>query len=241
MLTSVGGAASANTTNDLIFNTKGSAGSANFTQELAEALQGYLGNLGNGSQIEIDVQGGNNQFTLTVKNPSTASPQPAPPPAASSSVVAESQTSSAPVASASTIDKSQMTPDDAYWAEQPAAVQALRYMSNDQRPAAAQQLASEGYTIDVPIMVEGMDPLSTMMQRQADGYTWVPAALQPSLSEGPGIDFPGATPYDPDHPPAGSIKVTTDFAMGTNMQDAWVSPQQITSTFSTPNSGSTTT
>jgi hypothetical protein len=124
-------------------------------------------------------------------------------------------------------DVSNMTPDQAYWASQPAAVQALQTMSPDQRYYAAQQLATEGYTIDVPIMVDGLDPLATMMQRQADGYTWVPSALQANIPVGPGIMWPGPA-YDPNNPPAGSIMVTTAFAAGTNMQDPWISKADIT-------------
>ena len=120
-----------------------------------------------------------------------------------------------------------MTPDQAYWASQPAAVQALQSMPAEQRYYAAQELALQGYTIDVPIMVDGMDPLATMMQRQADGYTWVPSALQPNIPVGPGISWPG-TVYDPNNPPPGSVMVTTAFAAGTNMQDPWITPQEIT-------------
>jgi hypothetical protein len=58
-----------------------------------------------------------------------------------------------------------------------------------------------------------------MVQRQIDGYTWVPAGNQPSIPLGPGLTFPGLTAYDPDNPPPGSIKVTTDFAIGTNGQN----------------------
>lgn len=120
-----------------------------------------------------------------------------------------------------------MTPDEAYWAEQPAAVQALQDMPDDQRYAAAQQLASEGYTIDVPIMVYGMDPLATMVVRQEDGLTWAPSALQANIPVAPGDSFPGLPSYDPNNPPAGSIQVTTDFAIGTNGVDPWITPAEL--------------
>ena len=120
-----------------------------------------------------------------------------------------------------------MTPDDAYWAEQPAAVQALRTMPDDQRYAAAQDLANQGYTIDVPIMVFGWDPTATMVVRQSDGLTWVPSAMQPNIPVAPGDSFPGLPSYDPNNPPAGSIKVTTDFAMGTNGQNSWIPADQL--------------
>ena len=109
------------------------------------------------------------------------------------------------------------TPTDAYWASQPAAVQALRYAPDDQKGAMAQQLASEGYAIDVPIMVWGWDPLATMIQRQEEGYTWVPSALQQSVQVAPGVSMPGETSYNPNQRPAGSIEVSTAFANGTNI------------------------
>ena len=89
----------------------------------------------------------------------------------------------------SATDLSSMTPDQAYWASQPPAVQALQNMPDDQRYAAAQQLANEGYTIDVPIMVWGWDPLATMVMRQDDGLTWVPSAMQADIPVAPGDSF----------------------------------------------------
>jgi len=125
-----------------------------------------------------------------------------------------------------------MTPDQAYWAEQPPAVQALQNMDPADRMAAAQQLAQQGYTIDVPIMAWGWDPLTTMVERQNYGYTWVPSALQSPVPLPPGLSFPGLPNYDPNNPPAGSIKVTTDFAAGTNMQDVFVDPATIEASMS---------
>jgi hypothetical protein len=116
-----------------------------------------------------------------------------------------------------------MTPADAYWAQQPPAVQQLRYMPDDERGGYAEMLAAEGYTIDVPIMVDNMDPLACMIMREQDGYTWVPSALQKPVECGPGIVAPGYVAYDPNNPPPGSIMVSTAFALGTNMQDAVVS------------------
>jgi hypothetical protein len=110
-----------------------------------------------------------------------------------------------------------MTPSQAYWAEQPPAVQALQFMQMDERGGAAEELAAQGYTIDVPIMVDGGDPLAVMIQRLEDGYTWVPSALQQNIPAGPGMDDTGATPYNPNSPPAGSIIVSTQFAVGTDL------------------------
>ena len=109
-----------------------------------------------------------------------------------------------------------MTSHDAYWALQPEAVQQLRNVDDlGQREALAVKLKAEGYTLDYPIMVWGWDPLSAMRARQAMGLTWVPSFAQPPLLSIPGVNHPGIPPYDPSHPPAGSILVSTDFARGT--------------------------
>jgi hypothetical protein len=99
--------------------------------------------------------------------------------------------------------------DNAYWVQQPAAVQPLRTMQNqEQREALATQLASEGYSIDVPIMVWGWDPATVTSMRQSEGYTWVPSALQNPVENAPGLPSLGTlSAYDPNNPPAGSIAV----------------------------------
>jgi hypothetical protein len=98
--------------------------------------------------------------------------------------------------------------DDKYWAKQPAAVQTLRSTEDfDQRTQMAMQLAQQGYTIDVPIMVWGWDPSQVTSSRQSYGYTWVPSALQNPIESAPGINMQGMQAYDPNNPPAGSIAV----------------------------------
>jgi hypothetical protein len=100
-----------------------------------------------------------------------------------------------------------LTFDQAYWANQPAAVQQLQDIQNpQQRTAVAEQLAGQGYSIDVPIMVWGWDPTTTMAARQSMGYTWVPSAEQQPVEAAPGVTFAGAA-YNPAQPPAGSIAV----------------------------------
>lgn len=254
MVQATSGIQSSNSANDLIFNGTPSVGAADFAQQLMTAIEGLLQKSGNGSQLEIDItpsQGQNSassQLTVTVKGVSTpTSTAPAATPSttqatpvtlmssvtptstskAASSTTPAATSTPALTSAVDSSDVSKMTPDQAYWASQPAAVQALQTLSPDQRYYAAQQLATEGYTIDVPIMVDGLDPLATMMQRQADGYTWVPSALQANIPVGPGIMWPGPA-YDPNNPPAGSIMVTTAFAAGTNMQDPWISKADIT-------------
>ena len=98
--------------------------------------------------------------------------------------------------------------DDAYWAKQPAEVQALRNMDDPaDRTAAATKLATQGYCIDVPIMVWGWDPAKVTSLRQSFGYTWVPSAMQDPVGIAPGLGgIPGLS-YDPNHAPAGSIAV----------------------------------
>jgi len=120
----------------------------------------------------------------------------------------QSSTKSSPESTSAPLD-AQQTFDNAYWAQQPAAVQPLRTMQNqEQRTALATQLANEGYSVDVPIMVWGWDPSITTAMRQAEGYTWVPSALQTSVPDAPGLPAQGTlAAYTPNTPPAGSIAV----------------------------------
>ena len=123
-------------------------------------------------------------------------------------VPVQTSTKSSTVPSATPLTAQQIF-DNNYWAQQPAAVQPLRTMQNqDQREAMATQLASEGYSIDVPIMVWGWDPSVVTSMRQSEGYTWVPSALQNPVSLAPGLAAMGTSAaYDPTKPPAGSIAV----------------------------------
>lgn len=103
--------------------------------------------------------------------------------------------------------------DAAYWAHQAPAVQALRSITDDaQREATAMQLAEQGYTIDMDIMVYGWSPYLVMREREADGYPWVPSALMPAVQLAPGLTQAGKTPYDPLNPPHGAIIVSTNIA-----------------------------
>jgi hypothetical protein len=98
--------------------------------------------------------------------------------------------------------------DSTYWASQPAAVQKLQQIQDPtQRTEVAEQLAQQGYSIDVPIMVWGWDPAVTTAARESMGYTWVPSALQQPVESAPGLISSGQTPYNPAQPPAGSITV----------------------------------
>jgi hypothetical protein len=98
--------------------------------------------------------------------------------------------------------------DNAYWAAQPPAVQQLRGIDNlAERQQLGEQLANEGYSIDVPIMVWGWDAGKVTAARESYGYTWVPSALQAQVTAAPGVTGAGITPYDATNPPSGSIQV----------------------------------
>jgi hypothetical protein len=199
-----------------------------FAQQLAAALENYLGSNANASSLQVNIQAtgsqtsGGSQFLVTITNPNaaatasstgtTAPTTPATPPAPADA----STTDTTPPATPPT------TEEDAYWAMQPPAVQALRNISDETaRGALAKQLADQGYTIDVPIMVWKWDPLTTMTIRQNSGYTWVPSGDQAALPSCPNCDVPGLTPYDPNHPPPGSIIVSTAFAKGLESTAPW--------------------
>ena len=121
----------------------------------------------------------------------------------------------------STVPQPVSTPDeteaDAYWAQQPAAVQVLRGMPDDDaKEKLALQLANQGYSIDTQIMVWNWDPQMTMQVRENQGYAWVPSFGQSNIPIGPGLSMPGMpNSYSPNSPPAGSIQVSTAFAVGT--------------------------
>lgn len=97
--------------------------------------------------------------------------------------------------------------DETYWASQPAAVQQLQNIqSPTERAQLASQLAQQGYSIDVPIMVWGWDPATTTAARESMGYTWVPSAEQQPVEVAPGLTYAGNS-YNPSQPPTGSITV----------------------------------
>jgi len=129
------------------------------------------------------------------------------------------------------MDSIQTEFDKAYWASQPPELQALPAISDyDQRIARAATLAAGGFTVDVPIMVYGWDPYLVMKTRQDSGFTWVPSALQPNISVAPGVTQPNAVSYNPNNPPPGSIKVSTNIADYPPFQPpaATATPQQQT-------------
>jgi hypothetical protein len=224
--------------------TTPSGSRASFTDQLAAALEGYLAQSGNGSNLEIDIQAtqgqnsGVRQFIVTVKNPdsepaktsatsvtaspaASAAPASAPVTANASANTPQSAPSNTVVNKAGQSITLQMAEIDAYWAAQPPAVQQLRNVADfGARNVLAQQLSDQGYSIDRAVMVWGWDPLKTMQTRQMYGYSWVPSYNQASVSAAPNFALPGETPYDASNPPPGSIAVNADFANGLSSGDS---------------------
>ena len=162
--------------------------SGSFQSQLSAALTATLAKFG------IDPS----KFSLSIAPVVTSGAQPSVTPPPPSSSGAGTQASQDRVLSF----------DDAYWASQPPAVQALRNVGDQsQRAEMAAQLAASGYKIDTPIMVWGWDPSKVTGLRQDLGYTWVPSAFQNPIAEAPGVNDNGSQPYDPTNPPKGSITV----------------------------------
>jgi hypothetical protein len=206
--------------------TTPSGSMASFTDQLAAALEGYLAQSGNNSNLEIDIQktpsqnSGVSQFIVTVKNPDSATSDAASASPASASVASAADPADTTGTNAQPATDPQMAEIDAYWAAQPPAVQQLRNVGDfGARNVMAQQLSDQGYSIDRAIMVWGWDPMKTMATRQMYGYTWVPSFNQSTPSAAPGFALPGETPYDAGNAPTGSIAVNMDFAKGLNIAD----------------------
>ncbi len=100
--------------------------------------------------------------------------------------------------------------NDAYWASQVPEVRRLRDIQDEpERVGLAVQLASSGHIIDGPIMAQQWDPYTVMNLREKAGYTWVPSFLQPPITVIPGVHLFTLPDYDPNNPPANSIRVST--------------------------------
>lgn len=229
---------------DLTPSSSSSNSSTNsFAQQLATALEGYLNQSSNGSQLNINVSevsgrnSGGSQFLVTV------TPSEAPPTGSRSNgtaITVATPATAAPLAGIPTmlgmgpvagtppvvhvttpqpapVATATETEGDAYWAAQPAAVQTLRNMPDSEaKDQLALKLANQGYSIDTQIMVWGWDPQMTMTVRQNQGYAWVPSYGQSNVPVGPGLSDPyEPVSYNPANPPPGSIAVSTAFANGT--------------------------
>ena len=102
---------------------------------------------------------------------------------------------------------------DIYWASRHPEVRKLRDMErmSAERAAAALELVKRGFTVDAVIDLGRWDAADTMRARQVFEFTWVPALGQQDVGVMPGLSVP-AYGYDPDKPPPGSIRVSTDAA-----------------------------
>jgi hypothetical protein len=179
--------------------------SQSFAAELSDKLAGTVTSAPQTVGLAASQPGG--QQGVTWRNAGDTSTSTSQPSGLSGLVITYPTPASGTTGSASTETSSQASYDQSYWAEQPAAVQVLQHIQDPtQRAAMATELAQEGYTIDVPIMVWGWDPQITTQLRQDYGYTWVPSAEQPPVEVAPGLTFAGAS-YNSAQPPTGSILV----------------------------------
>jgi hypothetical protein len=216
-----------------------SSSSSAFAGQLAAAIEKYLGESDNGSRIEIDIEAargqkaGARQFIVTVKDvhdtpmADPAVTTPAPPLAAAQMLM---YSGTVPYVPKLEVAASQAATNevDAYWAMQPPELRQLRDIHDEgERTEKGRELANQGFAVDVPIMLWRWDPMMTMRARESAGYTWVPSANQAAVELGPGMSMPGMTPYDPGNPPAGSIRVTTEFAKGLEHTSPWWRPPMI--------------
>lgn len=181
-------------------------------QEFATAFSTALENLGinpSGLKISGGATSAPGQFSVTFTVPGNVSPSTSVPNTVTPPVSAAPPVSSPlPATSTTTHWYAPNAADDAYWSAQPPAVQQLRELTSEsQRQALAATLTSQGYKIDVPIMVWGWDAAKVTALRQGYGYTWVPAMGQAPVQVAPGLTEPGLTAYNPNNPPPGSIAV----------------------------------
>ena len=197
--------------------------SAESTGSFTDQLSSALGNEpSSGSDVKTPQSQDSGASQILGAAADTSSTAPAAPAASAPKAAAASNgtVSGAPLDDAAR-SKLIQAEIDAYWATQPAAVQQLRNIGDFvQRMSMANQLASQGCSIDKSIMVWGYDPMKTMVTRQVYGYSWVPTLNQAvDATPPPGFALPGQTPYDPAHPAPGAIQVSTKFADGLGISD----------------------
>jgi hypothetical protein len=190
-----------------------SVATQSFADQLSQAFAETLSKFGiDPKSVKLTLEDTSSQTNVTGQNSVTASNASVVGAAGQglNALVAAATTAAAVTpapAPAAAIDTAQSA-SEAYWSKQPAAVQQLRHIDDyGQRAMLAGQLAAQGYSIDVPVMVWGWDASKTTQLRQGFGYTWIPSAMQPQVSAAPGISGGAIIPYDPAHPPVGSILV----------------------------------
>jgi len=183
----------------------GQTGSASFQNALSAALSATLEKFGiDPNQVNISI---GSSSTTTSGSPMVAAANTFTEAANNAASVATPAVSAKDDSSTDPTQSSTESFDDAYWAGQPPAVQALRGMTDEnQRMVLADQLQQQGYSIDVPVMVWQWDPSVTTSMRQSFGYTWIPALGQAPIQMAPGLGGFGVG-YDPNNPPPGSIIV----------------------------------
>src|SRR5258708_23439983 len=173
MVSATSGGLSVIAATDFTLPKVSAAGSTDpFAQQLLSAMEGYLDKGGNGAHLQIDIQAakgqnsGDRQFIVTVKNSgtdestgasnTTVSASGATLMSAHTNAVAATTTTTTTVKAADkvAIDKSNMTPDEAYWAEQPPEIQALHRCATDEElTPMAVELAATAFPIHFPILV----------------------------------------------------------------------------------------
>lgn len=171
----------------------------------AETLSKVRSDPNRGKQTIADTA---SQINVARQNSVTESNAPVKAPVGFNALIPPTNTTPPPTPPPTSPVNAPRSPDDIYWARQPAAVQQLRYIGDyGQRAQLAGQLAAEGYSIDTPVMVWGWDASKTTQLRQGFGYTWIPSAMQTPVTAAPGLSGGSITPYNPFNPPPGSIPV----------------------------------
>jgi hypothetical protein len=181
-----------------------------FADQLSQAFAETLSKLGiDPNSVKLTVEDTSSQTNVTRQNSATVNNASVTAAAGFNALVPEAtNTVTAPPPSVPAATDQTQSADDAYWSKQPSAVQQLRNIDDySQRAIMGAQLAAEGYSIDTPVMVWGWDASKITQLRQGFGYTWVPSAMQSPVSAAPGIGGGAIIPYDPAHPPKGSISV----------------------------------
>lgn len=212
--------------NSLKSTTTRSAGTAEFAGQLMDAIESYLKDHDPGSKLEVAIRQGetDGEIVLTMQEigGETAAPDESPVEPGSYSMMYSGTVPYKPTAAVDATPKPPADVYDAYWATQPKEVQVLRTIDDETvRTAKAFELANAGYPIDTQIMVWRWDPLMTMRARESAGYTWVPSANQPGVQLPPGFSMAGMQEYDPFNPPAGAVKVSTEWAKGLEHTSIW--------------------
>jgi hypothetical protein len=162
-----------------------------FQNALTQALDQALASIGvTNSGVSVSPStsaSGQQQFVVTMGSANSSAASTAPAATATPVATTSTSTSSSSASSASTSGADwwaiESTPgwqaaEKAYWADQPAAVQQLENAPQSEKGSLAASLESQGYSIDVPIMVWGWDPILTNETLRAYGDPYNASLLQ---------------------------------------------------------------